>query len=844
MLALTTLQTAAVAAKDYASHLRVFIDRDGTSNMTDVTNVEGFDWLESAEWNDNADQNGAAATITLRREEYNLSLATLMQNSKLNQQPVGSYVPFLTVGRRVRIETAVVAIDTAPSSSDWINRFEGEIDELDDGGDGPQVKLTCRDLSGYLIDRWVESLTVYAQEATGLAVETVMQQILTAWAPGVTLYVPVSPAWVITAYEQTKEPVLDALRKLAQQIGWDVKYKWDSGSSAWRLTLYSVDRAKVVPDYTFTADQIEKVSRLSIARTGVRNVVKVVYTDGTTNQRVTTTRTDAPSIVKYGRRFMEAAEDAASQIDSLAEANVFADAMLADLKEPTLEKNVELSFFPFAEVGDLYRFPANSKYFDAAQDLAVVGWGHSCSRDRSRSAIQVRGKPCGGFLRWLRIEARSGVASAADDAATPTPANVFITPTLGGLEITYDMPTNPDWSYSECHLSKTNGFTPSPATKVKDGRTNKFTVGGLEPGFTYYVVIIAVDTRGNKSTASTQVAQATALVGPGHDDNGKDSINIIPNGEFLIWSPPNTRALNKPDEWETVQSTSGADIASLWGDIITADTTLVETGDVAIKIRAKPFFSNQTYLLRTKSFIPVTEGATYRFSNVLYQNGSCSKLMSLRGFQSDKVTTVSIPVSTGWGGTGGPIGSWFVQYGTVKIPAGCKYVKACVGWITSGNPVELFSLWVDRVWLTRIPVSFEAAQTGAQTVIPASTATLVGISQVTDNGTVYENDPTFGVGFVAPEDGEYNFAAQVGLFSMVAGKEMQCFLYKNGAAWIESNLQPAATALTYTVASVAVTAAQLSAGDVIQVYVWHNDTVNRNTRNNAATTWFNGIQTK
>ena len=55
MLALTSAQTAAIAAPDVVGHVRLFIDRDGTSNMANVCDLEGRDWLEAVEWRDDVD---------------------------------------------------------------------------------------------------------------------------------------------------------------------------------------------------------------------------------------------------------------------------------------------------------------------------------------------------------------------------------------------------------------------------------------------------------------------------------------------------------------------------------------------------------------------------------------------------------------------------------------------------------------------------------------------------------------------------------------------------------------------------------------------------------------------
>src|SRR6185295_14983948 len=150
----------------------------------------------------------------------------------------------------------------------------------------------------------------------GTDVEKVMQQILNdnmSSAP--TLTTPVSPAWAIRYYAQDRTGAWTAARALADQIGWDLRHKYNSGTSDYRLELNDVPRSKTTPDRTFSPSQRFKISRLETKLDGIRNVIRIIFLDsqdldpqGFPKRKVVTV-SDSTSITKYGRRYMEVSED-------------------------------------------------------------------------------------------------------------------------------------------------------------------------------------------------------------------------------------------------------------------------------------------------------------------------------------------------------------------------------------------------------------------------------------------------------------------------------------------------------------------------------------------------------
>lgn len=388
----------------YGIHLKVeTTDADGT--WQDLTALDGIDWVNEVSWSDSLDQAVMSGTVTLHRAVGTASLAPLMSASLLNRDAAAAYAPLLNPGHQVRISVAALAIGMSPLSSDWREVFLGRVDEVDSAASADTVGLAIRDLGAELQNRIIETVRPYGSD-TGVAVETVMQQILDDNDTGVTLSVPVSPSWFVTAFEQAAGTnVFEALRALALQIGWDVRYRYDA-SHVFRLTLWQPDRTVALPLTTFSPDEYLAVHQVAVADADVRNVVSVRYPGGAAPVE----RTDAVSILQFGRRFLGISEDTASNIDTLAEAEALADAALADLASPPLAQQIENLFWWPVELGDYYEWQSNGVHYDDNQQAAVVAYDHRLSGGSGHTTFSVRGKPAGAYRRWLRGE-QTGVGA-------------------------------------------------------------------------------------------------------------------------------------------------------------------------------------------------------------------------------------------------------------------------------------------------------------------------------------------------------------------------------------------------------------------------------------------------
>lgn len=498
--------------------------KDSTGAWVDYSNLEGVNWVASVEYGEDIDQPVADANIKLWRAVEDLSIAPLVTGSKINNS-TGSYAARIDVGRAVKIETATLPEEAAPLAGDWRLVFEGEVDEVDWGSDGSSATLTlvCRDKGAILMDRFLEKEgrtdgSAYGSDA-GVAVETVMQQILDDWAPGVTLYTPngtavqpIAPGdaanWFIKPYGPRKQSVMDALRELAEMIGYEVRYRWSNITNEFRLEFFEPDRLKTVPDITLSPFQYYSVNRAALSRASVRNFIVVSYqTDPDDDTSRTSRDADDPeSIAKYGRRYMEIAESASSAINTGTEAQKMANAALADLKDPKVELEADCAYRFDVQLGDLIRFKANKILFDTDHDLAAVSVRHRLSEGKARSIIAVRTKPAGGYYSWIKKGAWPGLADFIRTLLPKTPAVTASSKIQGAILRVTNLQNYRHLMNVEFHISTVSGFTPGPSTLFARSQTDRAEIAGLVQGTTYYAKSVVTWFGGLKSSVSSEIS--------------------------------------------------------------------------------------------------------------------------------------------------------------------------------------------------------------------------------------------------------------------------------------------------------------------------------------------------
>jgi hypothetical protein len=203
--------------------------------------------------------------------------------------------------------------------------------------------------------------------------------------------------------------VMDALKELVNQIGWNLSWKYNASAGAFRLTLWQPARTSTSALYEFTTDDYYMIPRTSLDLAGIRNACEVVYTD-TDGSEQDVTSTGSASISLYGRRFMRIDARGTSVVTS-GQATTLADAVVDDLEEPNVQQEADCAFFWPAELGDVYNFAPN-RHYSSAQQYAVFGYRHVLTENEKRTQLRVSGKPSGGYMRWHNQE--------VDEAASET----------------------------------------------------------------------------------------------------------------------------------------------------------------------------------------------------------------------------------------------------------------------------------------------------------------------------------------------------------------------------------------------------------------------------------------
>lgn len=510
--------------------------------------------------------------------------------------------------------------------------------------------------SGTVADNTVTWTREDATSDAGKPVEYVMQEILndTVSSPP-TLNVPVSPSWNIGPYEQDRVPAFDAVRALAEQIGWDARYRWDAGSSTFKFTLFEPDRAKVAVDRTFSKQAYLSVDRLAVDIAGIRNAIRVIYSDSADldlagyPKRKVIEVTSATSITAYGRRFMEISEDSNSNIDTSTEATDLANAVLSDLATPNAELEVTDFYMPFVELGDLYRFSANGRHFSSNQDLAVVGYRHSLSGGTHKTSLTCRGKPSGGYKKWHSKAAHPAAKQAhrfASFDATTKPT-LTVEGTIGGLKLQWPIAKQKLSKFDEVewHVSTSSSFTPDGTTLVGITKAEHYEVQGLVPGKTYYVRAVPRgrnDSRPVFGQATAAVAAEVSRANAAHLVTDVDWGSIPLNGAFETQTDPDA----PPDHW--------AMYAGTWDSHVTKkDDNSGVSGSGYLRFEN---VASATAGIVTQSKFPVIAGLRYRVryfrKNV---SGAGTGSITIPQYKAD-LTATSAP-NDSWNATD-QVGSW------------------------------------------------------------------------------------------------------------------------------------------------------------------------------------------
>jgi hypothetical protein len=248
-LPLTAFQRGLLAGDSYEVHAKLLI-ADADHVLRHISLAAGQDPFISATWQESMDLSCAQGQIVLNRGVGDFNLSPLMLGPASN-----SPAPALGVKRSFYLATNVTEPGFPPSPSQWQRVLDGVIDNINAAGPDDTIVLEVRDQGGRLLDGTLEESVAFGS-LTGTPVEEVMQSLLDFVLPpvigphGVTLVTPASPLWEVKQFNYQQAPLLEILRKLALQIGWDLRWRYNGGDTNPSLFFVDPDRNKMVPDLT------------------------------------------------------------------------------------------------------------------------------------------------------------------------------------------------------------------------------------------------------------------------------------------------------------------------------------------------------------------------------------------------------------------------------------------------------------------------------------------------------------------------------------------------------------------------------------------------------------------
>lgn len=394
MRTLTSALQALFQGAHRAHHVRVEVE-NGDGTLVDVTSR-----LVGWSYGQQVDDLHDPGSFRFSRGEGTDSLAPLYQASEWNRLDDGeTYSPLLQLGRTLVFSAMTTALGEAPAS--YVEVYRGRIRRVNDKSS--PIQVDCWDsLADTLHKKQIREPISYGDEGGDATLEEVIQGVLDDNGTGVTLWAPTPSDAGVLPYEQKRESVLQAVRTLAETIGWTTRSRWDEASGAFRWALYEPDRTASTPVWSFGPDRYVATPESDRAVDDVRNVIEVEYTDAETGARGTVEASDPVSIAEYDEVVMRLAFDDTDPINSEEKAEHVAAAALADLAEPYYTYGIELPYFWPAELGDLYEFTANGTVFTDSQTLAVVSVQHSGDgAGKARTTLLCRGKPAGARKAWI-----------------------------------------------------------------------------------------------------------------------------------------------------------------------------------------------------------------------------------------------------------------------------------------------------------------------------------------------------------------------------------------------------------------------------------------------------------
>lgn len=398
MFPISEAARALLESGHYEVHTRVWVNPTFAEDNLDLS-----DRFLDGTISYSIDQPAATATLTFERGQGVDSLSPFLDASRFNHLGL---IPPMHPGAYVVVFTSINPPGGA-SVSGFNPVFQGRVDAVNVAPGGDKVTIQCRDLAGHALNRWIEPGATNGKfYAAGMTLEALIELVMSENGFGAGWFqVDGATGFTTSGYWQSPMPVMDAIRTLAQTVGWDIRC-FPGQVASGSFTLYDPDRTRTTPDAILAPSEYLDVTNLSLNDSDVRNLIELIYSDsGTRTVRSTAdlaalaSDLDA-SIAKYGRRFMRLVEGKTSQIDTEAEADRMLTAAFYDLSDPVADQQITLRHWWPVELNDLHHYTANGIHYDQDQRLAVVGYTHQLNPKQPRTIITARGRPMAASREW------------------------------------------------------------------------------------------------------------------------------------------------------------------------------------------------------------------------------------------------------------------------------------------------------------------------------------------------------------------------------------------------------------------------------------------------------------
>jgi hypothetical protein len=651
----------------------------------------------------------------------------------------------------------------------------------------------------------------------------------------VTLQTPVSPSWQVKPYLQQRESVMDAIRAMVDQLGWWARFEWNAGLAKYELTLAQPDRASATVHKVLDQAEERECSALGLAVWDIRNVVRVIYGDSANRdptgapKRSTREVSDSASVAKYGRRFMEIAEDEASNIDTAAEADRMANAALSDLREPLIGTSYTFPCDFFLELGDRITLPADSLRFTAAQTLAVSSINHRFSGEDAETEVTLSGRPASQRGGWLAVDGRvnhqdvhqvaqlNSVGSTLSTAAVVGGQKFTVKDTGGKIKGALRQ------GY-ELHVSATQGEPPSAVTMQASGDGDTFVVADLVPGKKYFWKTVPRSTNTDRIVLGEPSIEQSFFAGrasAGHLDSMVIAGRGPPNGKFQ--TALDDLATNPPDHWSLLTGT-WAEGGDVWHATSATNGRHVSFRGTA----ANPVFRSGAWPISrgttvAKLFATVRPAGTLSAGRGLFFQVEffADEALTNQTGSADAVAPWNIAAANVWADFAAdlavPAGSNFARVRVYKETASSAYLFDLAGvYFEPSVPLaagfELPSLGgVTHVRATRFTA--QAIPSGAETL-------MIFPTEVYDS--LGEYNPATGI-FTALVGGYYRVSASMlyNSSSWTAGTLCQIALHRNGTVVSQGSRPLMETAITQFFGASINDTVLLTAGQTLEIRLYH-----------------------